>query len=117
MRIDGRAESKNRDNRPEGGLRASFAPTSPGGPRGRPCGTHLFLAVPASASAATTRLGTGQATFTLDPFFGAFFVENRFPFYPVAPATMKFSIATTPKVTMPITGGVWNKGFSRGQSY
>jgi hypothetical protein len=75
----------------------------------------LFLAVPASASAAATRLGKGQATFTLDPFFGTFFVENGFPFYPVAPATMKFSIATTPKVTMPITGGVWNKGFSRGQ--
>jgi len=75
----------------------------------------LFLAVPASASAAATRLGKGQASVTLDPFFGAFFVEDGFPFYPVAPAIFRFSIATTPKVIVPITGGTWNKGFSRGQ--
>lgn len=74
----------------------------------------LFLAVPASASAAPSRLGKGQASFTLDPFF-AFFVNNGFPPYPLAPATMKFSIATTPKLIMPVTGGTWNKGFSRGQ--
>jgi hypothetical protein len=74
----------------------------------------LFLAVPASASAATSRLGQGQASFTLDPFF-AFFVGQTFPPYPLAPATMKFSIAVTPKLVMPVTGGTWNKGFSRGQ--
>ena len=74
----------------------------------------LLLAVPASASAASQRLGKGQASFTLDPFF-ATLVEATYPFYPVAPATFKFSIATTPRTIMPVTGGTWNKGFSRGQ--
>jgi len=74
----------------------------------------LLLAVPASASAASQRLGKGNASFTLNPIF-ATLVGLGYPFYPVAPGTFKFSIATTPKVVIPVTGGVWNKAFARGQ--
>ncbi|MGZ4199299.1 MAG: hypothetical protein ACXVP1_03865 [Thermoleophilia bacterium] len=74
----------------------------------------LFLAVPASASAAARPLGQGQASITLDPFFATFAMFG-YPFYPLTPAIMKFSVATTPRLVMPVTGGTWNTGFSRGR--
>jgi hypothetical protein len=72
-----------------------------------------FLALPTSASAASHPLGKGKASFSLDPFF-ALLVTASYPFYAVAPATTKFGIATTPSLSMPVTGGVWNKAHSRG---
>jgi hypothetical protein len=58
-------------------------------------------------------LGAGKATFTLDPFFAALVIAG-YPTYPVKPATLDFGLSTSPKVTMPVVGGVWDKAHSRG---
>jgi hypothetical protein len=61
--------------------------------------------LPATASAANHTLGTGKVVVSLDPFV-AEFVIAQYPFYPIAPASIAFN-APGPRVTLPITGGVW----------
>jgi hypothetical protein len=61
--------------------------------------------LPATASAKNYKLGTGKVVVSLDPFV-AVFIGDAYPFYPLAPASIAFD-APGPRVTLPITGGVW----------
>ena len=66
----------------------------------------LSALLPATAGAATHKLGTGTAVITLDPFV-AEFINAAYPFFPVAPAAIAFN-SPGPRVALPITGGAWN---------
>jgi hypothetical protein len=65
--------------------------------------------LPATAGAATHKLGAGTATFRLDPTETGDFLTGAIPPYPINPARMSF---TTSRATlkMPIFGGTWTTG-------
>jgi len=73
----------------------------------------LLLVLPASASAASTPLGKGKVVVRVDPFFVQL-VLGGYPFYAVPPAATQFGIPTTPSLTLPITGGTWDRTNTRG---
>jgi len=66
----------------------------------------LAALVPATATAATHKLGPGKAVIALDPFV-ATFISAGYPFYPLGPASIAFD-APGPRVALPVTGGVWS---------
>ena len=66
----------------------------------------LSALLPATAGAATHKLGTGKVVVTLDPFV-AEFITAAYPFFPIAPAAIAVN-APGPRVALPVSGGAWS---------
>ncbi len=73
----------------------------------------MLMVLPAAAGAATHPLGTGTATFTLDPDQTGAFITDGMPPYPISPARISFG-GSAIRLTMPIAGGTWSTTNLRG---
>ena len=69
----------------------------------------LLALLPATAAATTHRLGTGTASFSLDPTETGSFLHAGIPPYPIFPARISWG-TTHVTFRMPVTGGTWTTG-------
>jgi len=67
----------------------------------------VLLLVPAGAGAAVHTLGTGSATFKLDPAITANLFGLAIAPYPISPASLTLG-GSNVTLTMPVRGGTWN---------
>jgi hypothetical protein len=67
----------------------------------------LLLLVPATAGAAVRTLGTGSATFKLDPAITANLFGLAIAPYPISPASLSLG-GSNVTFKMPVRGGTWN---------
>ncbi len=70
----------------------------------------LSALLPATAGAATHKLGAGTATFRLDPTLTGDFLDAGIPPYPIFPARHVVGHDPRARSRMPVTGGTWTPG-------
>ena len=71
------------------------------------------LVVPSTAGAATRSLGSGRATFHLDPLETSILMDNLLEPYPIPPALVSL-VGTSATLTLPVRGGSWDAVHARG---